>query len=101
MMMNMIMNHWEMLKINNILNEDDLDSVFRLPPHHRCASHTLNLVATKDSEKAMLDPSYKKQMRITFSRLQSLWNKQDRSTLIADEIHDAFNVYIHVPNSTR
>jgi len=75
--------------------------VYRLPSHHRCASHTLNLIATKDSEKALSDTIYKKQVRITFARMQGLWNKQERTSQIADDIHDSLNIYIVVPNATR
>ncbi|CAI6343554.1 unnamed protein product [Macrosiphum euphorbiae] len=94
----------ELIAISDILNEQtsfDADSPYSLPPHHRCASHTLNLVATKDSEKALSDPLYKKQLRSTFAKMRALWNKQERTSLIADTIHDELNIYIIVPNATR
>jgi hypothetical protein len=51
-----------------------------LPPHHRCAAHTLNLIATTDSECAELDSAYKKISRLTFAKCQALWNKFGRTT---------------------
>lgn len=33
--------------------------------------------------------------------MQALWNKQERTSLIADDIHDSLNIYIFVPNATR
>lgn len=94
---------FEAIEINDILEQgqNDIDLPYRLPQHHRCASHTLNLIATKDSEKALSDLIYKKQIRTTFSKMQSLWNKQERTSVIADEIHDSLNIYIVVPNTTR
>jgi len=44
---------------------------------------------------------YKKQARSTFGKIQVLWNKQDRSSQVADEIHDSLNKYIKIPNMTR
>lgn len=94
----------ELIEISNVLNEQitfETDSPYSLPPHHRCASHTLNLVATKDSENAMSDPVYKKQLRSSFAKMHALWNKQERTSLIADTIHDKLNKCIIVPNTTR
>lgn len=94
----------ELIEISDILNEQTIieaDSPYKLPPHHRCASHTLNLVATKDSERAISDPLYKKQFRSTIAKMHALWNKQERTSLIADTIHDELKIYIIVPNATR
>ncbi|KAL4092113.1 hypothetical protein QTP88_026674 [Uroleucon formosanum] len=80
----------DMIEIDKILaNGLEQNPEYSLPPHHRCASHTLNLVATRDSEKALSDVIYKKQMR------------SSRISVVADTIHDALNVYINVPNTTR
>ncbi|KAE9521302.1 hypothetical protein AGLY_018321 [Aphis glycines] len=87
----------ELIEISDVLNEQttfETDYPYSLPPHHCCASHTLNLVATKDSENAMSDPMYKKQLRSTFAKIHALWNKQERTSLIADTIHDKLNIYI-------
>lgn len=76
----------------------DEENYFTLPPHQRCASHTLNLVAVKDSEKTIdNDASYKKIYRSTFAKLVKLWNKQNQSTLIADKIKEICGVYLKTP----
>jgi len=91
-----------MIEIDEILSNGlEQNPEYSLPPHHRCASYTLNLVATRDSEKALSDVIYKKQMRSSFAKMQGLWNKQSRTSVVADTIHDALNVYINVPNTTR
>lgn len=40
----------EAVEISDLLNEGD--EFGRLPPHHRCSAHSLNLLATSDAEKA-------------------------------------------------
>lgn len=91
-----------MIEIDDILaNGLEKNPEYSLPPYHHCACHTLNLVATWVSEKALSYVIYKKQMRSLFAKMQDLWNKQSRTSAVADTIHDALNVYINVPNITR
>ncbi|KAL6417726.1 hypothetical protein ACFW04_014340 [Cataglyphis niger] len=74
--------------------------VITLPAHHKCVSHLLNLIAVKDSEKALEnDILYKKQYRAVFAKLMKLWNKQNQSTQVADkikEIYDLVNFLKHI-----
>lgn len=80
----------------------DAENSLILPPHHRCVSHTLNLVAVKDTEKALdSDILYKKLYRLTFAKLIKLWNKQNQSTQVADKIKDICGVYLKTPVITR
>ena len=68
----------------NVSVSDALDSGLidepELPPHYRCAAHTLNLIATTDADRAELDSVYKKLSRSTFAKCQALWNKFGRTT---------------------
>ncbi|XP_040069123.1 uncharacterized protein LOC120842160 [Ixodes scapularis] len=74
---------------------------FRFPPHQRCAAHTLNLVASVDAQRADHDKDYRTLSQSVFGKCQSLWTKQNQSTLVADEIHDLCGRYLVVPNATR
>jgi len=64
--------------LSTILASTDEESTYELPKHYRCAAHTLNLVATVDSEKAFSNSSYKKVNRSAFGKAVALWNKQQR-----------------------
>ena len=70
--------------MNNALSSGLIDEP-DLPPHYRCAAHTLNLIATTDADHAELDSAYKKLSRSTFAKCQALWNKSGRTTA-ANEI---------------
>lgn len=74
-----------MIEIDKILtNGYEKNPEYLLSLHHRCASHTLNLVPTRDSEKVLSDVIYKIQMRSTFTKLQGLCNNQSRTSVVAD-----------------
>ena len=79
--------------------EDSLE--YHLPPHHRCAAHSLNLVSTVDAEKAEEHPIYKRLSRGTFAKCQSLWNKSSRSSQAAEVIEDECGLVLLKPNATR
>ncbi|KAF0751489.1 Uncharacterized protein FWK35_00015560, partial [Aphis craccivora] len=89
--------------------EETEDEVYLLPKHHRCAAHTLNLIATNDIQKAISGAKnavsslwkYKQKSRTTFAKLTTLWNKQSRSSKIADLIKICFGVYLLTPTETR
>ena len=69
--------------------------------HHRCASHTLNLVACKDTEAALKTLSYKRILRSTFAKCQGIWNKQNMSNNVALIIQRECGVYFKTPVVTR
>ena len=77
--------------------EDSLE--YHLPPHHRCAAHSLNLVSTVDAEKAE-NPVNKRLSRASFAKCQSLWNKSSRSSQAAEVIEDECGLVLLKPNAT-
>jgi hypothetical protein len=72
-----------------------------LPPHMRCAAHTLNLVATVDTEQAMEDEDFKIAYKHAMDKARGLWNAQCRSTLSADNFKQELGRKLVVPNVTR
>ena len=88
----------------NVMVEQDQDGILTcaLPDnHHRCASHTLNLVASEDSLAALTNPGYKRVSRRTCAKLQGVWNKQNRSSIYAEFVKDECGKMFKVPNATR
>ncbi len=82
-------------------SDDGQDQCFHLPKRQQCAVHTLNLVATKDSEIALDNKVFKTISRKVSSKCQALWNKQSRSTVAADEIRAKCSQMFAVPILTR
>ena len=84
-----------------IIIEDERQNRPILPAfHHRCSSHTLNLVAKEDSENALRNADFKKICRSAFAKCTAVWNKQ-RSTLVAEFIKENYKLLFIVPVVTR
>ena len=73
-----------------------------LPPHYRCAAHTLNLVASKDAELTMKDDrNYVRAERSFFKKAQTLWNLYGRSSKFAANVEKKFQLHLITPVVTR
>lgn len=79
--------------------EEELN--FFLPPHHRCAAHTLNLIATTDLDKAASQGVSRKLYRSAMSKCAAIWNKAHRSSGAADSIEEIAQMRCLVPSVTR
>ena len=90
----------DFVDVTSILNEDD-GLQFRLPKHHRCACHLLNLVSTVDAAKATSNDAFKRLSRSAFSKCYALWNKCGRSSTAAELIEDVCKIQLIRPNATR
>ena len=95
-------NELEFQDVSEVLIADPGDGLYHLPPHQRCAAHTLNLIATKDAEDALKrSPAFAKLSRSVFAKCQGLWNKQGRANQFAELVKSKFGLYFVVPNATR
>jgi hypothetical protein len=90
--------------INDALHAtaDDPDVVITLPPHKRCASHTLNLISCTDVDKWLLSqPTTKAVYRSATAKCTALWNKTSRSSLAAETVDELMSKKLLVPCTTR
>lgn len=88
--------------LQNSVGDDDDDVVNTLPPHQRCASHTLNLVSCTDVDKWILStPATKAIYRSATTKCTALWNKASRSTVAAETVDDVIAKKLLVPCTTR
>ncbi len=73
----------------------------QLPPHQRCACHSLNLIATKDAEDAESNSQFKKLYRSATAKAQAIWNKSSRSVQVAEAVLEICKQALVKPNQTR
>nr|XP_055057217.1 uncharacterized protein LOC129441571 [Misgurnus anguillicaudatus] len=78
----------------------DFDGQFSLPPHLRCASHTLNLVF-HDVEKWLKANESKIIYRSAVSKCSAMWTKANRSSVASELVENFFKKKLIVPTSTR
>ena len=88
-----------MLRLHTSTDEEG--DPFPLPQHHRCASHTLNLVATSDCKQAFNNATYKKHNRNALAKCQALWNKFGRSAKAKEAVEELCGILLIRPVETR
>ena len=89
------------IPITNVLsNAEDTSQSYHLPPHRRCACHTLNLIATTDISK-IKNAQFKSLFKSTVKKLQAIWVVQRRSTKASDAIKSTLKTLFVIPNQTR
>ena len=71
-----------------------------MPPHRRCACHSLNLICKCDIFKNM-DPSLKNLFDSMDRKLKSIWAKQNRSAKVSDNIRKRLGKLFIINNETR
>lgn len=81
--------------------EGDEELHFFLPPHQRCAAHTLNLIATNEVDKAASKGPSRKVYRSAMGKCAAIWNKAHRSSAAAEAVEDIANMKVCVPCVTR
>jgi len=87
----------DFVNIQNLLEEEDsVGSLYKLPPHQRCASHTLSLICTIDANQKS-----SKIMKSAFGKCQGLWNKCSRSTKCAETAKEVCGTTLKKPCVTR
>ncbi|KAK0133195.1 putative AC9 transposase [Merluccius polli] len=78
------------------------DGLLTLPPHYRCASHTLNLISSCDIDKYLNSSTNTKAVyRTSVAKCTALWTKASRSTVASEQVHEVSQRKLLVPSSTR
>lgn len=99
----------EFISLENVLatsdassaNEDNIMKNRDLPVHMRCAAHTFNLIASKDSDAALQTSIFKTPYRAAMAKAHAIWNLQSRSTVASDSIESELGRKLVLPNTTR
>jgi len=81
---------------SDLTTEGNEEQPIILPPHERCASHTLSLICVKDIQGCT-----SKLMKSAFAKCYGIWNKSSRSTGSSEKVKEICGVYFVKPCETR
>uniref|UniRef100_A0A8C6LRB2 BED-type domain-containing protein n=1 Tax=Nothobranchius furzeri TaxID=105023 RepID=A0A8C6LRB2_NOTFU len=82
--------------------ENESDGQLSLPPHRRCASHTINIICTRDVEKHLTTNAESRAVyRSSTAKCTALWTKSSRSTLASETVEEISKRKLLIPTSTR
>ncbi|KAL1250771.1 hypothetical protein QQF64_018567 [Cirrhinus molitorella] len=89
--------------LHDVLREDSkTNERYILPPHHRCASHTLNLICTNDVIQFLTAKAACKAVcRSATGKCSALWSKVSRSTVASEILAEFSKRKLLVPATTR
>ncbi|KAL3981353.1 GON-4-like protein [Sarotherodon galilaeus] len=82
--------------------ENESDGQLSLPPHRRCASHTISIICTRDVEKHLTTNAESRAVyRSSTAKCTALWTKSSRSTLASETVEEISKRKLLIPTSTR
>lgn len=93
--------------LDNVLTEVGLEErvTYSLPPHARCAAHTLNLVASVDIERARVNQTgalaFPKEFTTATVKAMRIWQLHARSDAFKAKIKKIVGTRLKVPVVTR
>ncbi|XP_051800722.1 uncharacterized protein LOC127532731 [Acanthochromis polyacanthus] len=87
---------------DDILSNGTSDGEYTLPPHLRCASHTLNLISNNDVNKWLsANAEAKSVFRSATAKCSALWTKCSRSTVASELVENICKRKLIIPVTTR
>ncbi|KAJ6648008.1 hypothetical protein Bhyg_03233 [Pseudolycoriella hygida] len=89
---------FEPMEITELLSElDSSANNLLLPEHERCSAHNFNLIMSKDMESYSFSAQFTSLRDSVVSKCKDLFNKQSRSSIVADLIHSKIGRYLLTP----
>jgi len=88
--------------MDTLLSSSDNTTDLFLPKHMRCASHTLNLIATNDLQKIVTGDTspFKRLIRSALAKCSKLWTNVSRSTKSSDVVEKIVGLSLRAPGET-
>lgn len=90
------------IDITELLHDVDSESTaILLPDHERCGAHNFNLVMSKDMDSYAFSSQFTSLRDSAITKCKDLFNKQNKSSNMADLVHSKIGRYLLTPVCVR